>query len=372
MRISSLLLFSLTISKCAVTSASPSTDEQTKMTTGTQRSTFYYQRYPAYPEYCSSPQEMASRVIPKLNIESTGLDSGVTVDLVQVNTVIRHGQRTPYGANIPCWAGYHDQDADTSKWDCQLTSWTSPPRFNPTDKYLLFEKKYDALSPPLGNLLGGSCQLGQLLVPGYEQETTNGRILRDAYFGNDGQYGGMSIFLHNDTSTEPYNSRYTVYRVDDEQRTLMSGQVLLRALFHEDVRDYDSVIETHTADMANDILHPNEQLCPTLTKLREEAEQSSEFQKRNSSSEAKELRGLLTNVLGSEGMSEWGEWQEPIDNILDCLMTTICTDKTLPDELNDFRVGTDDESSLFQRLVDFVSNSVRLFTNIRILVTKYR
>ena len=49
----------------------------------------------------------------------------------------------------------------------------------------LFEKRYDALiiSPEkTGNNLNGTCQLGQLLMRGYDQELRNGLHLREAYF----------------------------------------------------------------------------------------------------------------------------------------------------------------------------------------------
>ena len=352
----------------------PQTPISAAISRGTEASNIddFYQRYPAYPEYCSSPPEMSSRSIPPLNPKITSESNGdkssqPSIDLIQVNTIIRHGQRTPYAANLPCWSTYKQPKADTSKWNCELTTWMSPPRFDPNENYFLFQKKYDALSPPLGNLLGGSCQVGQLLVPGYEQEITNGRILRQAYFGSIDKgdiYEKSHLFLHssqNNTITgdssdiRPYEFPFTVYRVDDEQRTLMSGQVLLRGLFHEEIEKGDAVIDMHTADMKNDVLHPNEQLCPTLTKLRKEAEASGEYQKTNSSSEVMELRRILGDDLGSEGMFEWGEWNEPLDFMLDCLMTTICTDKTLPEILNDYGLN-EDNKGIFERIVDFVSS----------------
>jgi len=328
-----------------------------KTTRETQSSSEYYKRYPSYPKYCSNPSEMAKRNVPPLNIEGTGLPEDASIDILQVSSIIRHGQRTPYAGNIPCWSKYKAKDTDTSSWDCELTTWSSPPRFDPSEKYLLFEKKYDALSEPLGNFLGGTCQMGQLIVPGYEQEHINGQILRDAYFGDanaNETYGKNILFLDNDVEVpKPYASPFTFYRADDEQRTLMSGQVLLRGLFHQDLQDKDGAIELHTADYHNDVLTSNEQLCPTLTKLREEALQSDEFQQKNSSMEAAELREILAEDLGSEGFMDGGHWFEPMDYILDCLMTTMCTDRTLPDRVDDFGSTSDGRKGVFEQIVDF-------------------
>ena len=75
-------------------------------------------------------------------------------------------------------------------WDCDLKTYTAPPS---TDKKrmkitadgiveeepdFLFEKNYDGLVYDAGNRTGnelnGTCQLGQLLMRGYEQELVNG------------------------------------------------------------------------------------------------------------------------------------------------------------------------------------------------------
>lgn len=62
-----------------------------------------------------------------------------------------------------------------------------------TEAMFLFEKKYDTFTNIFGsselkstvtNELNGTCQLGQLLLQGYEQELTNGKNLRNAYVYN--------------------------------------------------------------------------------------------------------------------------------------------------------------------------------------------
>ena len=109
--------------------------------------------------------------------------------------------------------------------------------------------------------MNGTCGIGQLLMRGYDQEMMNGRHLRDAYV-NDGLNTGnlaaedqrMRLFdlsLDDDEEGEddmmtmegekgegrrsrrprPYESPNLYYRVDDEERTLMSGEILIRGMF---------------------------------------------------------------------------------------------------------------------------------------------
>jgi len=196
---------------------------------------------------------------------------------------------------MQCWDGYWD-DPTTAVWNCELTTLTSPPsppfiadvEDDPApseidnerdaavgdDAMFLFEKRYDALHDPpvLANAFNGTCQMGQLLLRGYEQELANGKHLRDAYVYAAGPNGDamfkdgsgaaasdprMRLFdLNADGGADyaPYEEPHLYYRADDEQRTLMSGQVLLRGLFGPEIatdakrRGVDPVIVLHTAD----------------------------------------------------------------------------------------------------------------------------
>eukprot|EP00978_Attheya_sp_CCMP212_P004665 scaffold10192_cov36-Attheya_sp.AAC.1 len=174
-----------------------------------------YSRYPHYPAYCSTPDEMKTRQIPPLpppNNNNNKDDAATIQDskLVQVTAIIRHGARTPWGGDHACWDGYWT-NPETGVWDCELTTMTSPPpppvveeeeEGQPeqtsagADAMFLFEKRYDALQTPprLSNELNGTCQKGQLLLRGYDQELANGQHLRNAYafYGQQGDDQGAA------------------------------------------------------------------------------------------------------------------------------------------------------------------------------------
>jgi hypothetical protein len=47
---------------------------------------------------------------------------------------------------------------------------------------------YLSISPHLHNNLQGSCQQGQLILRGYDQMVTNGKLLRQAYLYDGSKY----------------------------------------------------------------------------------------------------------------------------------------------------------------------------------------
>lgn len=355
----------------------------------------WYQRYPVYPPYCSTPAEMARRAIPPLRTDNSGIGNPDSLQLVQVTAVLRHGARTPYSGQISCWENY--TQADTGVWNCNLTTLMAPPspksiaeeedRPPPAGRNVsasmvqfLFEKRYDALQDVpenLSNDLRGTCQLGQLLLQGYEQELTNGQHLRQAYIDNTND-PRMNLFRppvgEELPSSWPWDDLY--YRADDDQRTLMSGQVVLRGLLGPDLqRYYDAqrkapvasvVIPLHTADRDRDVMDANEGVCPQLAAIHSMWQNSAEYQQYTNSQEAQTLQRFVREVLRVDHM-----------NGVDCLMTTICTDRSLPNALNDY-TGPPKENdkrdpyqvsqqhpygtNLFQRLFDFdAQNWIKLF-----------
>ena len=322
-----------------------------------------YAKYTHYPAYCSTPGEMRNRAVPPLR------EDGGDGKLVHVAAVIRHGARTPWSGppDVACWEGYRARSADTSVWDCDLFAYAAPPPPRSSMLDFIFEKRYDAHSTK--NALNGTCQLGQLLSRGYDQEITNGRILRNAYLyddddDDDGNGNGakddprMRLWDATMTTTTTraavgdmtkpiYHESNLYYRADDEQRTLMSGQILLRGLFekelligdHAAAADTDNdgssstaIIRLHTADYANDILTPNPRLCPNTFNLFKSAYTSDEYMRWieherveiNTIDEFIKSNMKLTNGVGAMG------------NMIDCMMTTICTDRTLPSYINDY------------------------------------
>ena len=243
-----------------------------------------------------------------------------------------------------------------------------------------------------GNSLNGTCQLGQLLMRGYDQELRNGLHLRRAYAydGNataDGPAardarmrlwdataeGAKTSAVASPAIGDPARRRYQEpnlrYRADDEQRTLMSGQVLLRGLFEPELLsagdDATAVIRLHTADYDRDVLRVSERLCPRAAELREEAYASNEYRGWINSAEVAAVTAFARDNLGMAS------------NYIDCLMTTICTDRKLPASVDDYdgslgatsweevltsfqgnNVDQADEgaTNMFERLVNFVSH----------------
>lgn len=165
-----------------------------------------------YPEYCS--KNMRKRYIEPL----TSSQLSNVLDLKQVQVIIRHGARTPYSLHS-CWNNYSVTWNNCNVTELMLASpsYSSPNR----SASWLFRKLYDGSE----NYLGGNCFTGQLILEGYKQEEINGDILKAAYFD-----GKLKLFSTNDWSL--IDSSNNIYlRSDDEQRTLMSGQILLHNLF---------------------------------------------------------------------------------------------------------------------------------------------
>ena len=323
-----------------------------------------YTRYANYHPYCSTPQQMKQRAVPPLHFaNNTTGNHSITPQLIHVTALIRHGARTPYAGypTYQCWNNYWT-DPSTSIWNCDLKTYTAPPSSDKSihnqvleeEADFLFEKHYDALLSSKGNRtwneLNGTCQLGQLLLRGYEQELMNGRLLRQAYYYNGDpsddsesstivypssmrlwdmtatmeQLQSHSKTVVGDATKKIYQEPNLRYRADDEQRTLMSGQILLRGLFGPEILAADqqdeesTVIQLHTADYKRDILVINKNVCPRAAELEEEAYDSQEFRNWNESSvEVQIIRKFVEGKMGMERI--------PF-GILDCLMTTMCTD----------------------------------------------
>lgn len=293
----------------------------------------YYTAYPVYPPYCSTPEQMKERGIPPLKAGSYGESR-----LRHVTAVIRHGARTPWTGNLQCW-----KDFNGLPWDCNLKTAVSPEL-----GAAWFNKQYDALKYPeynLSNALEGTCELGQLIEPGVDQELVNGEHLRLAYFddGTDRHDSRMQL----SADKKPWESLY--YRADDEQRTLMSGRILLKGLFGNDLTS-PITIPLHTADYERDVVGDNELLCPRLKQVRELFYKTEEFRAFNESAEVKGLRDFQRQVLETNGDME-----------IDCLMTTMCTDRPLPDAINDYSGESSGKESMFLRLFDFYVRQYTVF-----------
>ena len=331
----------------------------------------WYTRYPHYPDGCSTEEQMNERSIPDLQTSDESIES----ELLHVTAIIRHGARTPTKEHT-CWKGWDEQ-----KWDCELKTMTSPPsqpeiflleedgvenvRIDGEGAMFLFEKNYDALHDPpqLRNTLNGTCEKGQLMLRGYVQELHNGRMLRKTYTkeknDDNAPAENMMLFdLNQDSEYRPYEEPSLYYRSDDDQRTIMSGQILLRGLFGDLIEEHseelgaqlDPTIVVHTADRTQDILSPNPIVCPRLQDLYDEAIKSKEYESRFvKSEESKIMRKIATDQLGVE-ISNIEIFQRSAQ---DCLMTAICNDHDLPEILDD--CGNDDGNQYFDRMSKYVS-----------------
>eukprot|EP00591_Stephanopyxis_turris_P006030 CAMPEP_0195520266 /NCGR_PEP_ID=MMETSP0794_2-20130614/16500_1 /TAXON_ID=515487 /ORGANISM="Stephanopyxis turris, Strain CCMP 815" /LENGTH=578 /DNA_ID=CAMNT_0040649589 /DNA_START=73 /DNA_END=1809 /DNA_ORIENTATION=- len=347
MNIACLLLTIL----CITTHKSISDAKQPSNSGNKKRRELLYARS-NYPKYCSVPSEMNSRSIPPVGFQKP-TTSGIIVEtqILQASVIIRHGARTPY-KRLNCWDGY---DEAIGNWDCTLTALMAP--FNnkegeggdadadDSSGVLLFEKVYDA---PPENTLNGTCQLGQLIAQGYDMEQTNGRHLREAYIDNTNSQGQQQQQHHNmqlfpTAEYESLDDKSTYFRGDDEQRTLMSGQVLIKSIF--DVQT-DTTMKIHTVDYERDILTPSEELCPRLKDLEEDAFSSEEFVAFTTSLESAEILEFLETDLKAT--------KDAIEHqFTDCLMTTYCTDRSMPNGLNDFE--RDGDGSMFSRTHEFLT-----------------
>jgi ubiquitin-like domain-containing CTD phosphatase 1 len=127
-----------------------------------------------------------------------------------------------------------------------------------------------------------------------------------------------------DTSKKIYQEPNLRYRADDEQRTLMSGQILLRGLFGPEILaadnndDETTIIKLHTADYKKDVLVISKDTCARVADLEAKAHESEEFKQWNETSvEVQIIRKFFKSKMGYNVIRS---------SILDCLMTTMCTD----------------------------------------------
>jgi hypothetical protein len=84
------------------------------------------------------------------------------------------------------------------------------------------------------------------------------------------------------------------------------------------------IIDWHTGDYSMDNIYPNSGICPELNALQHKASSSPAFIAWNTSQSNIKLTQTLDSIFGK------GFWSQ--DDILDCLMTTVCsTHYEIPD-----------------------------------------
>ena len=276
-----------------------------------------------YPEYCSEDGTLndissENRAIPPLSTTELNMIE----ELKQVQVMIRHGARTPY-AKLSCWKDY---DIDWN--NCKPTELVLPSPSRTSNERMapwLFRKLYDAFP----DLLGGNCYTGQLILEGFNQEAELGNLFRDTYTPyQDGVSYDPKLHVMEDTNWATVEeNNLTYFRSTDLQRTLMSGQVFVYNLFNVSENDED-IVSWHTGDNSIDNLSPSNGACPYLATIEDNAYDNDTFIVNNATITG-DLNGFLTAQLGTPG-TDW-EWSQ----ITDCFMTTICTEREIPNPLVD-------------------------------------
>lgn len=257
----------------------------------------------SYPKYCTN-DVYTDRAIPPL----TEAEQSLVDDLVQLQVIMRHGARTPYEL-YSCWIGYNVTWNNCNVTELMTTSDSYTSQMFPT-KYL-YRKIYDGSA----NYYGGNCMTGQLIYQGFSQETGLGVILKNTYL-----IGNKTLFASD--NWEDIDNSLIYLRSDDQQRTLESGQLTLHSMFN--ISD-EIIIDWHTGDYGLDQIYPNSAVCPRLDVVQGNAYASSEFIAENTSTTVNDLTSTLNNIFGS-GYWSWY-------NVLDCLMTTVCTNREVPDSV---------------------------------------
>jgi hypothetical protein len=367
----------------------------------------WYSKYPWYPDYCSTTDQMAQRGIPPLSDNNNNNNNQKEENrvgetrLVHVTSIVRHGARTPLQSpsKASCWDGYWSSP-ETGIWDCDLTTLLAPPTplhimeeegtkllSAAAKSMFLFDKHYDALPGGKGgeggrnsNIFNGTCQLGQLLLQGYDQLLINGQFLRNAYLYESGTYNHdvrMRLFdlsssrsssssktsdVTAATTMDPWDAPNLYLRADDEQRTMMSGQLLIRGLFGPELqqsgrfhRTTFPTLPVHTSDHGREIMsgikkHYN---CPKLDALKEKALSSKAYSAFYNDPESQQVR----NFLQQEIMPQTGPMgSDEDDGSFDCLMTALCTDRPLPHGI-DIENDTPGSQRWIRRIGTYVSMS---------------
>ncbi|KAF0692579.1 Aste57867_16391 [Aphanomyces stellatus] len=196
------------------------------------------------------------------HIENNAIQRLATPDkytLLQVQVIMRHGART-LASRSSCWAGYN------VTWTCNARMHVAPHLDGDTTAHHVYDNKYVEGE----TVLKGNCHLGQLLDEGYNQELQNGRTFRKAYIDSNTLFRATErVDLSN--ATDFYLSS------TDMQRTVMSGQLVVDAMFPPTMTT-DAVVAWHVGDIAQSSFVPNEKSCPKLIDVKAQYEASAGYE----------------------------------------------------------------------------------------------
>ncbi|KAH9193916.1 hypothetical protein AeNC1_004094 [Aphanomyces euteiches] len=207
----------------------------------------------AYPEFPYCSKHVEQNVIERLQ-------SPDQYKLQQVQIVMRHGARV-LASHSFCWAGYN------VTWTCNARMHVSPSLEvgGALSSHHVYDNKYlDGET-----VLKGNCHIGQLLDEGYNQEVENGRIFRKAYVETN-------QLFRSDEQIDLSNSNDFYLSSTDMQRTVMSGQLVIDAMFPPAVTS-DAVVPWHIGDIAQSSYVPNPSSCPKLADIKAQYESSAGY-----------------------------------------------------------------------------------------------
>eukprot|EP01087_Luapelamoeba_hula_P007134 TRINITY_DN1732_c0_g1_i1.p1 TRINITY_DN1732_c0_g1~~TRINITY_DN1732_c0_g1_i1.p1 ORF type:complete len:453 (+),score=45.86 TRINITY_DN1732_c0_g1_i1:109-1467(+) len=265
--------------------------------------------------YCGKDPMQAPPVIPPPSSKKTAV-------LTQLSLVIRHGDRSTFGwypkpgtfgSKRLCWPN------DTNKWECDLNYETvpGPGRTNDTrvPPTTIFRKLYEDNE----NVLQGNCDVGQLTKKGYEQQLTNGKMIRDYYIRKIG-------FLPDDLTTRDLRQFYV--RSDDEPRTVMSAQSLFLGLYPFAKRNETIIVDIHTRSDALNNMVTNSARCPRLSQVHSAATQSAGY-KSILDTYATPLKKKLAKIFNTAVTTD-----QQLEDISDCCNAYFCHDFPLHRGIN--------------------------------------
>ncbi|OII72278.1 uncharacterized protein cubi_01611 [Cryptosporidium ubiquitum] len=263
---------------------------------------------PEYYNFCAEPTVFEkTRKIPKIN-DPNLYDS---MRLIQVQSIIRHGARTPTKYH-KCWEGLNQS------WNCdELVTTVQAAAFDMRNRTqtLEFSKHYDIRQ--WENNLNGTCKMGQLILQGYEQHRINGKLLAEAYFKK-----GENLVIRSGLNIEN-NYRDEIYiRSSDMQRTTVSAAALLTSLLEEFVGKEETFkvfqkFPLHTMDIQSDYLFANSNVENITDHLRAALSSKSYF---DIVDKHQSLYQELEDKIKTPLLKDL--WP---GDIMDCIMTTICT-----------------------------------------------
>lgn len=252
-----------------------------------------------HPEYCSPIEHVKGRVIPPASQLHTD-----KYELVRVSAIIRHGSRSP-SELTHCWPSY----TPTSHWGCDASEFITTPTAH---SHPLFAK----YSYEEGDR--GVCEFGQLLPHGFEQMKANGRVLQRAYMGNSSV---VAELFHDDEIITPTD---LILRSSDIQRTLMSGQELVKSFF-EGKFEEGARFHWFAPEMSTDYLFANTPYCPVLRTMWDQIYHTEEFIAWNTSDEVQHTVNEFTRQVGG-----FYPWYDLEGAALDCMMCNLCSGEGLP------------------------------------------